>query len=332
MAPGQLAGSARQWIANDIEQALGNAGLLSSQESSSFDSEAGRNVEIKVVIPASGFAQAKSSEAPADTAMAKIAVGSRPTLVNEGKQNSASEKTFLNVDKQAQKQSDQDAGIGVARPSADMPASFTAHRYERDQQVFPADDSMRDVALTAMRSHADSTVQIPQDGARHSSDAALAHRAVQTVLNVVEAQQDRPSNSGVVNLHFKFGGENLAVRVQLRGSEVFTQFRTDSAELRAALAAQWRSGALPVGETGVRMAEPVFASLESAGFGASPQGQFSSQHQQAQHQQQVAQFTSFPELRALRRGTGLWQAKPVADAPPHSIVAPPTSQHLTAFA
>jgi hypothetical protein len=161
----------------------------------------------------------------------------------------------------------------------------------------------------------------------------LAHRAVETVLNVVEAQNSRPTAATVVNLHFKFGGDDLAVRVQLRGSEVHTQFDTDSGELRTALSNEWRA-VTGQGATGsLRLAEPVFSSSGSGsghGFGSSPHGQSSSQ-QNPQQQQQAQLPAMFPGLRSLRLDANAAATDAVPNQPRQTLVLP-TSQHLAAVA
>jgi len=120
-----------------------------------------------------------------------------------------------------------------------------------------------------------------------SATVALAGRAVGTVVNIVETQAaSRMQPVPSVQLHFQFGGEDLAVRVELRGGEVRTEFRTDSGPLRAALAEEWRAVATAPA-AGLRLLEPAFGPAATRGSsfdGASTGHQPSSQHPPSQPQ------------------------------------------------
>src|SRR5581483_11633984 len=86
---------------------------------------------------------------------------------------------------------------------------------------------------------------------------STAHRAVETALEVADrfTAQDRHT----VNLQFSVAGQDLAVRVELRADEVRTTFRTDSPELRNALAHEWQSVAgQGTSERGLRLVTPTF--------------------------------------------------------------------------
>jgi hypothetical protein len=79
-----------------------------------------------------------------------------------------------------------------------------------------------------------------------------------------------------VNLQFSVGNADLSVRVELRDGTMHATFRTDSAELRSALAHEWQSVNSNPGDRSVRLAEPVFTSsnpshLASSGENASQQ-------------------------------------------------------------
>ena len=86
-----------------------------------------------------------------------------------------------------------------------------------------------------------------------------AHAVVENVLAVVDAQANQAAGArSSVNLQFKVGGEDLAVRVELRGTEVHAQFRTESPELRAAIAQEWSAITSGPAEHNLRMLDPVF--------------------------------------------------------------------------
>jgi hypothetical protein len=154
---------------------------------------------------------------------------------------------------------------------------------------------------------------------------------VETIQNVVEAQRSGSANASSVNLHFKFGGDDLAVRVQMRGGDVLTQFLTDSPDLRSAITSEWQRMAGQGGVAGLRMLEPVIMPSSagvSTGFGSASQGQ--NQAQQNAQQQQAQAAESLPEMRALHRGAAV--VAPLIESAPSSPVVPSTSRRLTALA
>jgi len=95
-----------------------------------------------------------------------------------------------------------------------------------------------------------------------------AHEAVEVVLHAVEHVASREQKS--VQLSFSVAGEQLAVRVEMRADEVRTTFRTDSSELRAALAQEWQqvSGGATQTERSLRIAPAVFAAAEQSALNA----------------------------------------------------------------
>ena len=244
-------------------------------------------------------------------------------------QNILSEKTFLTIDGEPLNTNEKPAGTDVAKSDDSMPAQFTSRRVSVDQLEFPPRITGREIlpALSASQNFA-----APPDSPTAATPApVLAHRAVETIQNVVEAQRSGSANASSVNLHFKFGGDDLAVRVQMRGGEVLTQFLTDSPELRSAITSEWQRMAGQGGVAGLRMLEPVIMPSSagvSTGFGSTSQGQ--NQAQQNAQQQQAQSPESVPEMRALRRGANL--TAPLDESAPSSPVAPSTSRRLTALA
>lgn len=90
---------------------------------------------------------------------------------------------------------------------------------------------------------------------------ASARTAVDAVIKLLDVQTGRSQEPvSAVSLNFKFGGDDLAVRVEWRNGEVHTQFRTDSPELRSALASQWQATAPNTGNRTTPFAAPVFSS------------------------------------------------------------------------
>ena len=108
----------------------------------------------------------------------------------------------------------------------------------------------------------------PAGGAETSAPEAVrgAHQAVEIVLRRVDEIAARERSE--VRLEFTVGDEALQVQVRLRDGEVQTTFRTDSPELRQALAQEWQN--LTAGsDRPARLAAPVFAGSTADGAGTS---------------------------------------------------------------
>lgn len=239
------------------------------------------------------------------------------------------ERIFLNTGNQMLKAKANDAGIGVAKLDDTMPAQFTSRRVAVEQLELPSRITARDFLPAGFGSP---VAAAPAEAPAVSTPApVLAHRAVETIFNVVEAQRNGLSNATSVNLHFKFGGDDLAVRVQMRGGEVQTQFLTDSSDLRAALASEWQTLAGQGGVSGLKLLDPVIMPASanvSTGFGSASQGQGQAQQQAQQQHQAERAPAAFPELRALRRNL-----TPVAEpASPAATAERANAQHLAALA
>ncbi len=242
---------------------------------------------------------------------------------------SGKDRNFLDTDGQSVAKAKPGAGIDSALEGDTMPATFTSHRLTVEPTAFSGSPVGRNIAAAMTMpapvdsktfSQADNSVPTP----------ALAQRAVETVLNVVESQADRSGLGHTVNLHFNFSGDNLSVRVQLRGGEVQTRFLTDSNDLRSSLATEWRALAGRSGLSGLRLADPVFASSSSSGAGTGSQGQQSNSQQNPQHPDRA--FVALPELRALRRNASANVSTPAAQGAPTIRVSAPNSIHLAAVA
>lgn len=238
-------------------------------------------------------------------------------------------KNFLSTEEQQLKPAREEAGIGVAQTRPTM--LFTPH--DTLSAAHPSVPALVSMVPAAAPVAAGEPEPMPPLVA-----ASVAHRAVETVTSVVDAQaasklQPVPS----VQLKFKFGAEDLAVRVALRDGVVTTEFRTDSAELRAAIQNEWRAvTAQP--ESALRYLEPVVAPASSSQGGTnsfaqqqhqqSP-GQFAAQQQQQQqHQQSRAAAEVFG---SVGRATP-FQPREGGAASNVAPIALPTSVHLSAVA
>jgi len=106
--------------------------------------------------------------------------------------------------------------------------------------------------------------------------------AGQAVEAALTAADKFAAGKSSVDLRFSVGGEDLVVRVELRANEVHATFRTESADLRAALSNEWQAvnATTQVShDRPFRLATPVFESSVSADAGASS-GQGGAQQQQ----------------------------------------------------
>jgi hypothetical protein len=174
------------------------------------------------------------------------------------------------------------------------------------------------------------TVARPPSQSAPTAEPTLPHAvaAVEAALDAVERVRDAGHSS--VELKLSFGDDTrLAVRVELRDGAVHTTFRTDSADLRQALANQWREtvpatfAATP--NRALRVAEPVFTTASGSldTTGSPTGGEANSRH--------AATPDSAPELFRHPASRSPAATAPGAAAPsvalPHS-----TSVRLNAFA
>lgn len=266
-------------------------------------SEAKRAATVNLPTTAVTVAQLNQAEKNA----ASLSV---PSGKGNGRESTA-EKNFLTIGTKAVTTDSAQAGISVADSRAAMPA---------------APHHLPPVAPAA-------TPVTPTDAGveRQGTGESLARRAVDTVVEIVHAQvvarmQPAPS----VQLRFKVGHEDLAVRVQLRDGEVHTEFRTDNAELRAAVTQEWRAvTAKP--EAALRFLDPVFQAAQSTasqqpGGNASQhhhQHAQAQQHQQQQQQQFRAQLELFGSVRrpAVPALTDLAPVTPLPASSSHRLSA-----------
>jgi hypothetical protein len=189
-------------------------------------------------------------------------------------------------------------GINVAKPENLMPATASIPT--------PASVAIENASLDIAPLSFDALVKQENEGS--AGQLAVARRAVESVLNV--ADQLATSEQRSVRLQFTVGGEELAVRVEFRGDKIHTTFRTDSSELRSALAHEWQSvSAVQNGVRTQRLADPVFAS-NSSGNGQS----FSSDSGSAHHRDSGQRHThpASDEIYGARRAFSNTTAAPAA--------------------
>jgi len=88
---------------------------------------------------------------------------------------------------------------------------------------------------------------------------ATVSATLAAVALAIESLEQRASGAASrVDLQFQVGGDKLGVRVEWREGTLHTFFRTDSTELRAALAHEWQSALPPVVSRELNVAPPIF--------------------------------------------------------------------------
>ena len=165
------------------------------------------------------------------------------------------EKNFLSRAAKDVGVEEQGDGIDVALASPAMPATPS------DRQTGPE----KDTSLFGLADRS-GTVSPPASNIEQLRPAAVAHRAVAAVMNVVDAQSvSRLQPAPSVHLRLTIGGEDLTIKVELRAGEVRTEFQTASPELRAALAREWSAVGIESPARVLRYLEPVYSASTSAG-------------------------------------------------------------------
>jgi hypothetical protein len=167
---------------------------------------------------------------------------------------------------------------------------------------------------------------VPLADIREHRPAVIAQRAVEAVVQVVETQAAaRLQPAPGVQLNLKLGGEDIAIRVELREGNVHTQFRTDSNEVRQAIAHEWSILRAESPERTLRYLEPEFSADRPASSPGNDGRQGAASHQQSRAPQ--------PDIfGAIGRSYPYHRTE--ADSPVREIAARllPTSVHLSALA
>ncbi|WP_157772385.1 hypothetical protein [Lacunisphaera limnophila] len=166
------------------------------------------------------------------------------------------------------------------------------------------------------------------------SGSAFAGRAVETVTGLIEAQFSASmQKTGSVHLRLHFGGEDLSVHVAIRDGAVHTDFRTDSAPLRAALEREWSAVTAAAPGQMQRYLDPVFsphtptASASADSDARQPAGQQA--QSDAQHRAPREGFSDHP---TFNRRSLVGEAFSPEPATPRVAAFLPTSVRLSALA
>jgi hypothetical protein len=195
---------------------------------------------------------------PANPAEAKFADVAENLAAEKIDAPSAPQKTFLSASAKRVAPRESALGTGVAKPEAAMSTATFSSR--------PPSAAMPERVAVAAPTVAETSAAARADAPIPVETTAAAHRAVEAVLAAVD--RSSAGDRHTVNLRFFVGGADLAVRVEMRADEVRTTFRTESPELRAALASEWSAATPDTGDRALRLAPPVFAGNNDANPGA----------------------------------------------------------------
>jgi hypothetical protein len=261
-----------------------------------------------VAATASNEAVNLSRSAATSAAAEKIAAHLSRVADRIASTDKSSQRVSLHANAEKVATSNGRIGINAAKPEALMPVATSTPT--------PTQVAVENHSINSMPLSLDSLVK---EGAENAGGQVTqaARRAVEAVLSI--ADQTVATDQRTVRLQFTVGGEELAVRVELRGERVHTTFRTDSPDLRSALAHEWQSvAAAQNGGRTQRLADPVFSSNSSGSgngmssdSGAAHQRDSSSRHPQATSE----------ELFGVRRALATTQAVSASAPVPPAIAS-----------
>lgn len=258
---------------------------------------------------------------------AKIAASAENNSSGKNSPVVASDKTFVSVSSEHVARPAADVGTGVAKSEVAMPSAL----FNRSTSAAVLEHAPVDGASVVPQERFS---EIVSSSSLSAEPVVAAQRAVEAVLTAVERFSAGERHS--VNLSFAMGDTALDVRVELRDDAVHATFRTDSPELRQALAQQWQAatGAGESGERSLRLAAPVFtgptaAPSTAANFSSFTGGDGSSRQRESAARRDSDDSLSIAGLRS--RGSRTSSVGTVADtsaAPAATRSAPPTSHRL----
>jgi hypothetical protein len=288
---------------------------LSQAEQAVHERRSG-NVETAAVLHDSRrvrWASPTAAQPPAEKFAVASARAGQPTLAAYR----AMEKTTEVAEEQFVELGATSLGTNAAKPEVHMPASLS----HAPSAPLVVERLSQAVAPLTAEFAAD------ERGADSPEWVETARRAVSVAVAVTEqlATQQKPA----VTLKFTVSGVDLGVHVELRGENLHTTFRTDSPELRAALAQEWQQvAAVQPGDRAARLAEPVFTTnAPQGGASATSNGStadFGAADQRgSQHRQDHASAEEWSRFRAPARPTDTVAAhSPSSAASPRSVSAP----------
>jgi hypothetical protein len=234
--------------------------------------------------------------------------------------NFAPRKSFLNSNEPRLTARPTELGTGVAKSAPLMPLTPTLDRPDAPAPAVPQGH----VALESIATPAPREVPSLPDAAASPSPLE-AHRAVEVVLHAAERVAAREQHA--VKLEFSVAGEDLSVRVELRGADVQTTFHTDSPELRAALAHEWQALTGAADRAATRFADPVFSNTNGS-FAANAESSADRRGSNPRdpHGANAVNGRAPVSISSAAGGASL------GAAPARSSIAPRTSRHLHTLA
>ena len=178
----------------------------------------------------------------------KIAAELKLTASNADGMTISDKKDFLLTDLKSVNAASSSVGTRVAKEIA--PMIFTSvNRAKTASAEFSVGAFTNSLTPTAAFT---SSVESP-------APVATVRATLVAVVTAIESLEHRASGAASrVDLQFQVGGDKLGVRVEWREGTLHTFFRTDSTELRAALAHEWQSAMPPFVSRELNVAPPVF--------------------------------------------------------------------------
>jgi hypothetical protein len=287
-------------------------------------------IEAEIALPAGGSIRlaikpAGTSEADPKTGSAESGAEIALSKDDGGKVPNSTvaslKKSFLSiVDKQLR---------GEGRGSGIAAAKFGANMPEQAPTTLP--QTFGAVKAAEMAGGLATGVSgVPVESAELSESLPSgARRAVDTALNLMEIQAgQRGRDLSTVSVRMKFAGEDLAIRVEMRGGEVRTSFLTASPDLRAAISREWQAASTEWPLHLLRFNEPEFSNGDRnlADRGASEQ--HNRDNDAAREQAQARREAGIAHATQNRAPSDAPSILPAAVA---DVIAP-GSLHLSTFA
>ncbi|HEX2853447.1 MAG TPA: hypothetical protein VHO24_09425 [Opitutaceae bacterium] len=258
-----------------------------------------------------------SAKSPGDTrqkAAADFAELENDVPLAEGASEMPAPKNFLSDKVKGVTERDESLGINVAKVAAHMNQVASPHELAG---LLSKQGAVHDVAgFSGFATQNPPAAQAP----------ALSglHQAVNAAMEAGERMKS--DGQRAVDLQFSFGSDDLSVRVELHEGRVRATFRTDSAEIRGALAQEWQVLNAAGADRAKRFADPVFAansSTPSAGDHQEKRG--------GRDQDLHASAERF-EISNSRGVSAPASARPVASVPSPQTAVPLTALRLHTFA
>jgi hypothetical protein len=264
------------------------------------------SVVAKLVPPAAGSSPSGGE---------KIAAAFREFQNGQGNEGEHGQKKSLLAGEMMVKPQAMSLGTNTAQVDAPMAASAQSTR-----SLIAEPEAMTPAAVPLTF---DSLVEEAAQGVEQTHSA---RKAVDVAMSLLD-QAGKGTQRGV-NLQFSVSGMEVAVRVEMRDDQVHTTFRTDSPELRAALAQEWQTVvSTQAGDRSQKLADPVFTSNANPGSTSGDSGA-SQQREPSTRQSQWENPTAFARPGAARTADATSGAEPLHV---HSV-RPETTRHLDAIA